>query len=218
MTPGIEEFDDLRLGPMAQEPAAQCGDLLVRDRLGQWTYQFAVVVDDMEQGIDVVIRGEDLLSSTGRQIRLGRLLGRDRPPSYLHHPLILKPDGSKLSKSAGDTGIRELREEGVHSGGGARSCGRACGADQRTPPLSLAGAHLSSITRPNDRVRSRRLRAMRARGRCPRRRSCRGCGLHTTLGDITVAVDTDQRARERPPISCDMWTPACMPAEASIAR
>jgi len=116
LAPGIEKFDDLRLGLMAQEPAAQCGDLLARDRLGQWTYQFAVVVDDMEQGIDVVIRGEDLLSSTGRQIHLGRLLGRDRPPSYLHHPLILKPDGSKLSKSAGDTGIRELREEGLTPG------------------------------------------------------------------------------------------------------
>ena len=113
LTPGIEKFNDLRLGPQAQEPAAQCGDLLVRDRLGQWTYQFAVVVDDMEQGIDVVIRGEDLLSSTGRQIHLGRLLGRDRPASCLHHSLILKPDGSKLSKSAGDTGIRELRDEGL---------------------------------------------------------------------------------------------------------
>ena len=113
LTPGIEKFDDLRLGPMAQEPAAQCGDLLVRDRLGQWTYQFAVVVDDMEQGIDVVIRGEDLLSSTGRQLQLGRLLGRDRAPSHLHHPLIIKPDGSKLSKSAGDTGIDELRAAGV---------------------------------------------------------------------------------------------------------
>ena len=113
LTPGIEKFDDLRLGPMAQEPAAQCGDLLVRDRLGQWTYQFAVVVDDMEQGIDVVIRGEDLLSSTGRQLQLGRLLGRDRVPSHLHHPLIIKPDGSKLSKSAGDTGIDELRAAGV---------------------------------------------------------------------------------------------------------
>ena len=109
MSPGAERFDDLRLGPQIQEPALQCGDLLVRDRLGHWTYQFAVVVDDMEQGVDVVIRGEDLLQSTGRQVRLGRLLGRDRPPTFLHHPLVLKADGSKLSKSAGDTGIRELR-------------------------------------------------------------------------------------------------------------
>jgi len=60
-----------------------------------------------------VIRGEDLLASTGRQIRVGRLLGRGRPPLVLHHPLIVKPDGSKLSKSAGDTGIAELRAAGV---------------------------------------------------------------------------------------------------------
>ena len=113
MSPGGVRFDDLRLGPQVQEPADQCGDLLVRDRLGQWTYQFAVVVDDMEQGVDVVIRGADLLRCSGRQIRLGRLLGRGRPPLFLHHPLILKPDGSKLSKSAGDTGIRELRAGGA---------------------------------------------------------------------------------------------------------
>lgn len=112
MSAGAESFDDLRLGPQVQEPAVQCGDLLLRDRLGHWTYQFAVVVDDMEQGVDVVIRGEDLLQSTGRQMRLGRLLGRTVAPRYLHHQLLLRPDGSKLSKSAGDTGIGELRAAG----------------------------------------------------------------------------------------------------------
>jgi glutamyl/glutaminyl-tRNA synthetase len=59
------------------------------------------------------VRGEDLLASTGRQLRLGRLLGRDRPPVYLHHPLISRPDGTKLSKAGGDTGIRELRAAGA---------------------------------------------------------------------------------------------------------
>jgi len=75
-----------------------------------------VVVDDERQGVDLVIRGEDLLSSTGRQLRLGRLLGRDRPPVFLHHPLIRKPDGAKLSKSSGDTGIGELRRAGATPG------------------------------------------------------------------------------------------------------
>lgn len=112
MPAGTESFDDLRLGPQVQEPAQQCGDLLVRDRLGHWTYQFAVVVDDMDQGVDVVIRGEDLLPSTGRQVSLGRLLGRTMAPRYLHHQLLLRSDGSKLSKSAGDTGIGELRTAG----------------------------------------------------------------------------------------------------------
>jgi glutamyl/glutaminyl-tRNA synthetase len=104
---------DARLGAQAQEPAVQCGDLLVRDRLGQWTYHFAVVVDDLRHGVDLVVRGEDLLGSTGRQIRLGRLLGRPGPPVFLHHPLIFKPGGEKLSKAGGDTGIRELRAAGL---------------------------------------------------------------------------------------------------------
>jgi glutamyl-tRNA synthetase/glutamyl-Q tRNA(Asp) synthetase len=109
----VERFDDARLGPCEQTPAAQCGDLLLRDRLGQWTYQFAVVADDLRHGVDLVVRGEDLLESTGRQLLLARLLGRAAPPVFLHHPLIRKPGGEKLSKSSGDTGIRELRAAGV---------------------------------------------------------------------------------------------------------
>ena len=108
-----ETFHDLRLGEQRQVPAEQCGDVLVRDRLGNWTYQFAVTVDDMRHGVDLVVRGEDLLESTGRQIMLARLLGRSAPPRYLHHPLILKPGGEKLSKASGDTGIRELRNAGI---------------------------------------------------------------------------------------------------------
>lgn len=118
----VERFFDLLQGPQIQIPAQQCGDVLVRDRLGQWTYQFAVTVDDLEQGIDVVIRGEDLLSSTGRQRALARLLGRTRPLHFLHHPLIRHPDGAKLSKSAGDTGVRELRAAGLSA---AEVIGRA---------------------------------------------------------------------------------------------
>jgi glutamyl-Q tRNA(Asp) synthetase len=113
MAPGAESFEDARLGPLEQRPAAQCGDLLLRDRDGFWTYQFAVTVDDIRQGVDLVIRGEDLLSSTGRQIRLARMLGRPDPPVFLHHPLLLKSRGEKLSKSSGDTGVRELRAAGL---------------------------------------------------------------------------------------------------------
>jgi len=111
--PGEERFTDLLLGPQRQDPSRQCGDLLLRDRLGNWTYQLAVVVDDLVQGIDLVIRGVDLLESTGRQIRLARMLGRAEPPAFLHHPLIRKPGGEKLSKAGGDTAIRELRLRGA---------------------------------------------------------------------------------------------------------
>lgn len=110
--PGVERFVDGRLGAQDQDPSAQCGDVLIRDRLGNWTYQFAVSVDDFRQGIDLVIRGEDLLASTGRQIHIARLLGRERPATFLHHGLIMKSPGQKLSKSDGDTGIRELRARG----------------------------------------------------------------------------------------------------------
>jgi glutamyl-tRNA synthetase/glutamyl-Q tRNA(Asp) synthetase len=113
MAAGAEEFDDARLGVNEQEPAAQCGDVLVRDRDGLWTYQFAVTVDDHRHGVDLVIRGQDLLSSTGRQIRLARMLGRERPPVFAHHPLVVNPVGEKLSKSAGTEGVRELRRAGL---------------------------------------------------------------------------------------------------------
>jgi glutamyl-tRNA synthetase/glutamyl-Q tRNA(Asp) synthetase len=113
LAPRTERFVDERLGLQEQNPQEQCGDVLVRDRHGNWTYQFCVSVDDLVQGIDLVIRGEDLLASTGRQIALARLLGRDRPPSFLHHPLIMKAPGQKLSKSDGDTAIRDLRRRGL---------------------------------------------------------------------------------------------------------
>jgi glutamyl-tRNA synthetase/glutamyl-Q tRNA(Asp) synthetase len=120
LEPSVERFVDLRLGPQEHRPSEQCGDLLARDRDGNWTYQFAAAVDDYVQGVTLVIRGIDLLASTGRQIQLARLLGRGEPPVFLHHALIMKPPSSyepgaprqKLSKSDGDTGIRELRAKG----------------------------------------------------------------------------------------------------------
>jgi glutamyl-tRNA synthetase/glutamyl-Q tRNA(Asp) synthetase len=112
LAPSVERFDDWRHGPQEQRPSDQCGDLLVRDRDGNWTYQFAAAVDDWRQGVTLVIRGDDLLASTGRQLQLARLLGRADPPSFLHHPLVMKTATQKLSKSDGDTGIRALRLRG----------------------------------------------------------------------------------------------------------
>lgn len=138
LEPASIAFDDLRLGPQLQVPAEQAGDLLARDRDGHWTYQFAVTVDDNEQAVDLVIRGEDLLASTGRQIQLARLLGRPVPPRYLHHPLIRHPDGAKLSKSAGDTGIAELRAAGWSP---ARVLGAAAHATGLLPAARDLPAH-----------------------------------------------------------------------------
>ena len=108
-----ERFDDIRLNVQAQTPQQQCGDFLLRDRNGNFTYQCCAAVDDWDQNIDVIIRGEDLLSSTGRQLQLARVLGRKTPPQFLHHRLLLRADGLKLSKSLGDTGVREMRSAGL---------------------------------------------------------------------------------------------------------
>lgn len=137
LAPGTESFDDLRLGAQEQEPFAQCGDLLIQDRLGQWTYQFAVTVDDWLEGVDLIVRGEDLLSSTGRQLRLARLLGRTLPPCFLHHPLIRNPGGGKLSKANRDTGLRELRAGGARPDEVLGAAAHATGLLAEPGPLAV---------------------------------------------------------------------------------
>ena len=108
---GSETWTD-RLAGQREGEVAPNGDLPARDRHGNWSYGFCVVVDDLRQGVDLVVRGEDLLDATAAHIRLGQRLGRATPPAFAHHPLVRRPDGSKLSKSAGDTGVRELRQSG----------------------------------------------------------------------------------------------------------
>ena len=70
-------------------------------------------MDDHLQRVTDVIRGVDLLDSTGRQLRLARLVGRTTPPRFSHHPLVMKSATQKLSKSDGDTGVRDLRAHGL---------------------------------------------------------------------------------------------------------
>jgi glutamyl-tRNA synthetase/glutamyl-Q tRNA(Asp) synthetase len=107
---GLPLRDDL--GWRVRLDAAAGDDVLIRDRLGNWTYHWCVTVDDTMQHITHVIRGQDLRESTGRQIAIAHLLGRVTPPIYIHHPLIMKTPTQKLSKSDGDTGIRERRAAG----------------------------------------------------------------------------------------------------------
>ena len=114
------------------------GDLLVRDRDGHWTYHFAVTVDDIDQGITHIIRGDDLRSSTERQLRLRTMLGADITPVYVHHPLILKPNGDKLSKSASDTGVRELRQAGVTAADVIGRAAAAVGLIETPRPIAAA--------------------------------------------------------------------------------
>jgi glutamyl-tRNA synthetase/glutamyl-Q tRNA(Asp) synthetase len=109
---GTEAFGDLLLGPQAGDPSAD-GDLTLRDRNGNWSYPLCVVVDDTRHGVDLVIRGRDLLEATPGQLRLGRLLGRATPPAFLHHALLRKPSGAKLSKADHDTSLRDLLHGGT---------------------------------------------------------------------------------------------------------
>jgi glutamyl/glutaminyl-tRNA synthetase len=76
-------------------------DPVVRTAALDWTYPFCVVVDDFEEGIDFVVRGEDLAGQDGPQAELGALIGRGNPPLYIHHALVCGPDGKKLSKRDG---------------------------------------------------------------------------------------------------------------------
>ena len=110
---GEVQVDDLRLGALAQDPQRDQGDVVVRDAMGQWTYQFCVVVDDLRHGVDLIVRGEDLVSSTGRQLLLSQLLGRTTPFVTVHHPLVLALDGQKLSKRDRSETVRAMREGGM---------------------------------------------------------------------------------------------------------
>jgi glutamyl-tRNA synthetase len=86
-------------------------DLVIARSDGTPTYNFAVVVDDSDMQITHVIRGDDHLNNTPRQLNMYAALGID-PPAYAHLPMILGPDGAKLSKRHGAVDVREYREEG----------------------------------------------------------------------------------------------------------
>ena len=107
------DWHDLRLGDFHENPKLQCGDFPIRDRDNQWTYQFAVCVDDIDEQITHIIRGEDIRNSTARQIALMEALGRTERPIYLHHPLIVDANNKKLSKRELAHSLRQDKEAGI---------------------------------------------------------------------------------------------------------
>lgn len=103
------QFRDLIQGEQSFDLARDCGDFVVRRADGVYGYQLAVTVDDALMGVTRVVRGRDLLDSAARQLWLMEQLGY-RPPVYAHVPLLLAPDGRRLSKRERDLDMGALRE------------------------------------------------------------------------------------------------------------
>ena len=101
--------EDLVQGHYELNLATECGDMVVRRADGVYVYQLAVTVDDGEAGVTEVVRGMDLLSSAPRQMYLQELFGFDHP-TYAHVPMLLAPDGRRLSKRDRDLDLGELRK------------------------------------------------------------------------------------------------------------
>jgi glutamyl-tRNA synthetase len=110
--PGPTRFVDRLHGPVEQEVAAAVGDFVVRRADGVASYQLAVVVDDAASGVTDVLRGDDLLGSTPRQLQLLEALGLPAP-AYAHVPLLVEPDGRRLAKREGALTVAALRAAGA---------------------------------------------------------------------------------------------------------
>ena len=101
-------LEDLCQGPFRQNLSSDCGDFVVRRADGCYVYQLAVTVDDGEAGVTEVVRGMDLLGSAPRQMYLQELFGFAHP-TYAHVPMLLAPDGRRLSKRDRDLDLGQLR-------------------------------------------------------------------------------------------------------------
>lgn len=110
---GEVNFDDRLHGPQAIDVQRQVGDFIVASKAGLPAYQLAVIIDDARQGVTQVVRGDDLIGSTGRQLLLYHRLGLEPVPTYTHLPLVLGHDGRRLAKRHGDTRLDTYRQRGV---------------------------------------------------------------------------------------------------------
>jgi glutamyl-tRNA synthetase len=126
----IIEFSDEFRGAQKFDVAKQLGDFVVAKSDGTPAYQLAVVVDDIAAGVDQIVRGDDLLDSTPRQILLYEALGAKGPiPHYTHLPLVVGSDGRRLAKRHGDTRIVSYRNAGTSHGQMLALLARWCGLD-----------------------------------------------------------------------------------------
>ena len=134
--PGATSFHDHFAGPQSFDVGAIAGDFIIWTRQGVPAYQLAVVVDDARQGVNDIVRGDDLLDSAARQILLYRALGLRDPPRYTHLPLVKGPDGRRLAKRHGDTRIDRYRNLGIPAERVIGLLALWCGVIQAPEPLS----------------------------------------------------------------------------------
>jgi glutamyl-tRNA synthetase len=131
-------FDDLARGRVEQHVDASVGDFVLRRGDGVYAYQLVVAIDDAAMRISHVVRADDLLPSTARQILLMRLLGTPDAhiPAYAHVPMVVAPDGDRLAKRIGSATIRELRTRGITADEINDELGRALGVITGSEPPS----------------------------------------------------------------------------------
>ena len=144
------EFDDLFHGHCRVDVAAQCGDFVVFRNDGIAAYQLATVIDDHFQGVTEVVRGDDLLSSTPRQLLLYRALDLT-PPRYVHVPVVLDAGGERMAKRRDSTRLAALREAGIPAarvvGMLAGSCGWAMPGEEVLPAQLVRRFDLAKLPR-----------------------------------------------------------------------
>ena len=132
----VWSFTDMGQGIHTQNLATDCGDFVVRRADGCYVYQLAVVVDDGEAGVTEVVRGLDLLGNSPRQMYLQELFGFSHP-EYGHVPMLLAPDGRRLSKRDRDLDLGELRKR-ITAEGLIGKLAFSAGLIDRDVPISAA--------------------------------------------------------------------------------
>ncbi|MEO8184734.1 MAG: tRNA glutamyl-Q(34) synthetase GluQRS [Deltaproteobacteria bacterium] len=139
---GPLSFVDGLAGPQSFDVGAEVGDFLISSRANVPAYQLAVVVDDAYQGVTEVFRGDDLLSSTPRQILLQKALGLAEP-AWFHIPLVLDAQGRRLAKRADDLSLEALRDSGVDARAVLAWVGRSAGLNvpERITSRELVAAY-----------------------------------------------------------------------------
>src|SRR5205085_3455449 len=129
-------FVDGFRGPTQLDLRQLGGDFVVWKSAGTPAYQLAVVVDDAAFGVTEVIRGDDLVPSTPRQLLLYQALDLV-PPQFTHVPLVVGPDGRRLAKRHGDTRLSALRERGVRPEALLGLLAYSCRWTDRLAPVAL---------------------------------------------------------------------------------